>query len=163
MPSWSVFHQTLAGASASLLGLLFVTVSVNAAASVGHEPARRLALQAFQNYTTALVAALVALVPDVKPHALGVVFIGLAGFSPVLAFTRALRSLRSGVSRKGWRTTRRYAASFAGFGLLAFSGWKLLRGDAEYQPYLAGALILLLSSATFVAWELLLQIAAAER
>ena len=35
MPDWSQFYVTIAAASAALLGLLFVAVSVNASAALG--------------------------------------------------------------------------------------------------------------------------------
>jgi len=56
MQAWSQFYAAMAGASAALLGLLFVVVSINAPAALGPEEAvsRRLAEQAFQNYLTVL-------------------------------------------------------------------------------------------------------------
>lgn len=58
MQDWSGFY-TAAGAAATLLGLLFVAISINVESlAQGHENSRRLAEQGFHNYFAVLVVAL---------------------------------------------------------------------------------------------------------
>ena len=57
MQAWSQFYAAIAAASAALLGLLYVAVSINAAAALGPDQpvSQRLAEQAFQNYLAVLI------------------------------------------------------------------------------------------------------------
>jgi hypothetical protein len=68
MQGWLGFYAVTAGAAATLMGLLFVVVSINGAAILGggHHHSRRLAEQAFQNYVAVLVVSLLALFPDLS-------------------------------------------------------------------------------------------------
>src|SRR5580698_8282029 len=68
MQAWSTFYATIGAASATLLGLLFVAVSVNAKAALGSGDRLTTAMteQAFQNYLAVLLVALLALFPGVS-------------------------------------------------------------------------------------------------
>src|SRR5471030_1892304 len=82
MQAWSTFYATIGAASATLLGLLFVAVSVNAKAALGSGDRLTTAMteQAFQNYLAVLLVALLALFPAVPPIAFGyLMLVAVAG------------------------------------------------------------------------------------
>src|SRR5580698_10174066 len=74
MNAWHEFYDVVAGVAATLLGLLFVSVSLNAEAILGsgNKHSKRLAEQAFQNYLGVLVIALLVLIPGISEKDFGV-------------------------------------------------------------------------------------------
>lgn len=162
MQAWSGFFAAIAGASASLLGLLFVAVSVNADDTIGpgRENSRRLAEQAFQNYLAVLLVALLALIPDITPRMLGLATATVMGVWTALNLVRLSHSLRNRQEAGFNRTAlRRHLISLFGSGLLIFAAYEMYRGRTDDRIFFAAALIVLLSSATMVAWEFLLRVA----
>jgi hypothetical protein len=71
MQGWLEFYAVTAGAAATLLGLLFVAVSINATVILGEarEDSKRLVEQAFQNYLAVLLVSLLAIVPALTTSA----------------------------------------------------------------------------------------------
>jgi hypothetical protein len=69
MQTWASFFAATGGASATLLGLLFVAISVNVSATLGpQEPlTRRLAEQAFHNYLIVMLLSFLGLFPPQRP------------------------------------------------------------------------------------------------
>ena len=65
MQLWTQSYAAIGTASAALLGLLFVAVSIKLSAALGHDEAvsRRLTEQAFQNYVAVMMVAFLALFP----------------------------------------------------------------------------------------------------
>jgi hypothetical protein len=161
MQDWSSFYETLGGAAAALLGLLFVSVSVRAEQILGarHGHSRRIAEQAFQNYLAVLMVSLVSLMPNVDTVSLGIAFLWMLGVWAawvVIRVHQTLMNWRTETSRV--KTVRRYFASAAGFGTLIYAGAKLARGDAGYRQLVPIGAIILLVSATIVSWELLISV-----
>jgi hypothetical protein len=163
MQNWSGFYATIAAAAATLLGLLFVAISINAESlGPGHEDSRRLAEQGFQNYLTVLLVALVAMFPGMSLGTLGVVAISVTIVAGIWVLIRFWQSLRDARQFKGQvSSVRRHAVSVLGFAMLIYSAFRMRSGDpGEAVPYIfASALIVLVSSATVASWELLLRIA----
>lgn len=168
MQNWSGFYATIAAASASLLGLLFVAVSINATESLGpgHEDSRRLAEQGFQNYLAVLVVALLSLMPDISRHTLGLIMVSVTLAWSVWVLLRFYQSLVD-VHRSKNRISsiRRHAVSLLGFGMLIYSGLRMRFAPPDSgDNYMFGAaLIVLVSSATLASWELLLRISRLKR
>jgi uncharacterized membrane protein len=161
MQAWSGFYATIAAAYATLLGLLFVAISVNASESLGTEDARRLAEQGFQNYLAVLLVALVALFPDISVSTLGLVAISMTIVASIWVLIRFWQSLRDARQFKGRvSSVRRHAVSVLGFAMLIYSAFRMRSGDpGEDAPDIfASALIVLMGSATVASWELLLRI-----
>jgi cytochrome c biogenesis factor len=69
------FYATIGTAAATLLGLLFVVVSINVSAALGPEEAvsRRLTEQAFQNYLAVMLVAFLAQFPGISTTTFGIV------------------------------------------------------------------------------------------
>ena len=158
MQNWTTFYEMIGGAAATLLGLLFVAVSVNLERIIGeaHAHSRLLAEQAFQNYFAVLTITLIAFVPGVSTMSFGYTVIGMTAAWAVWVVVRVLKSLSmmtEGTSRV--RMFRRYLLSLAGFATLLYGGWNMSFGRANEHTNVAIGLLLLLISATIVSWELL--------
>jgi hypothetical protein len=68
MHAWTQFYAAIGTASAALLGLLFVVVSINVSVALGPEEAvsRRMTEQAFQNYLAVMRVAFLAPFPGIS-------------------------------------------------------------------------------------------------
>jgi cytochrome bd-type quinol oxidase subunit 2 len=162
MQGWAQFYAVVAAVAATLMGLLFVAVSVNAEESVGpsHDTSRRLAEQALQNYLTTVLIALVALTPDITTRSFGVVTVSLTVVAAILTVVRLTMLLRSDEKIRHVRSIQRYGSSILGFAMLIYSALRMSLGDGDHRTMLAISLMVLLGSATMMSWELLLRIAA---
>ena len=162
MQNWAEFYATIATAAATLLGLLFVAISINAESlSAGHQDSRRLAEQGFQNYFAVLLVTLIALLPGMSLPTLGLVAISVTIVGGIWVLIRFWQSLRDARQLKGRvSSVRRHAVSVLGFGMLIYSAFRMRSGDPGGDaPYIfASALIVLVASATVSSWELLLRI-----
>jgi hypothetical protein len=101
LPAWHDFGVALVSATAALLGLVFVVVSLHLKAVVNDSVLRRRAEITLGLFATALVASAVLLIPGQSRQALGIELMPIAlvyiGFS-TLTTIAATRSQR-GVSR----------------------------------------------------------------
>jgi hypothetical protein len=162
MQAWEQFYEMLGGVAATLLGLLFVSVSINAETILGpaHTHSRHLAEQAFQNYILVLIVSLLIVMPAMDPISLGQVLLWMAGLWGAWAVFRAMRSVTvSKVSENWFKLSRRYLVTLAGFATLIYAALQLLEGKRKTPDTVATGAMVLLFSATIVAWELLLQLA----
>ena len=162
MQGWTQFYAVVAAVAATLMGLVFVAVSVNAVESVGpgRETSRRLSEQALQNYLTTVLIALVALTPDLSTRSFGFVAIcmtAITGGVTILRLGTLLSKSDSSVLRR--RSLQRYATSVIGFALLIFSAVRMSLGDGDHRTLFAASLLVLLGSATMLSWDVLLRIA----
>ena len=71
---WQIFYATIAGAAATLVGLLFVAMSLNVGMFTGTESIglRMLSRQTLSNFLYIIVFALIFLIPRQGPLGLGV-------------------------------------------------------------------------------------------
>jgi hypothetical protein len=162
MNAWHEFYTVVAGTAATLLGLLFVSISLNAEVILGsgNKHAKRLAEQAFSNYLLVLVISLVVLIPDIpdKDFGLSLLCLSLSGGPWVVV--RAFQSARAhpgGFPRL--TLLRRFFAPLIAFALLAYAGYEMVSGHGEVRGSIAAGIMVLLISATVVAWDLLIRIA----
>ena len=163
MQYWSGFYGVLAAAAATLLGLLFVSVSIDVASRSGaaRSGSRRIAEQAFQNYVAVLLVSLVALIPDIDPPTLGIASLALTATGTVLVLVRIYHLWQDGRSRL--QLLRRQGSSLIGFIMLTFASIKMVLGDRHLFNLFAASLIVLLASATMVSWELLVHLSGERR
>jgi len=157
MNAWHEFYDVVGGVAATLLGLLFVSISLNAEVILGpgNRHAKRLAEQAFSNYLGVLVISLLVLIPGIG---FTLVCFSLSGGLWVLV--RAYQSATEhpgGFSR--FALLRRFLAPVAAFGILAYAGFEMSSGYGEVRGSMAAGVLVLLISATVVAWDLLIKIA----
>jgi hypothetical protein len=162
MQTWSQLYSVTGGSAATLLGLLFVAMSISAPAARGemHRNTRDLADQAFQNYLVVMAVSLFAIFPSLTLRDLGLVTLGLTALRAVWVVIRLYWAVMRPYEGGSWHLSlRRQALSLAGFALLIYaaSGMALERGDTRMTFAVANVILLL--SATTVAWELLRRIA----
>jgi uncharacterized membrane protein len=164
MQAWFGFYTAIGGFAATLLGLLFVAVSINAAAvlSETHEHAKRLAEQAFQNYLAVLMVALLAIFPTITIPTLGTTALSATAVWAVWVLIRlylALTRPHDPESRR--QLLRRQMSSLIGFGMLIYAAARMAFGPGDTLNLLAIATMILLFSATISSWQLLLRLAKA--
>jgi len=160
MRAWFEFYAAIGGASATLLGLLFVAVSINASAILSevHTSSRRLAEQALQNYLTVLLVSLLALFPSLNLSELGFATLGLTAVWGVWVLIRLYLALRRPHDIRV-QLLRRQLSSLLGFGMLAFAALQMALRRGDSRTLFAIAAIILLFSATRASWALLLTLA----
>jgi hypothetical protein len=166
MEAWSQLYSVTGGSSATLLGLLFVAVSINAPTALGkmHQNSRRLAEQAFQNYVVVMLVSMLALFPSLTQSELGDVILGIAALRGAWAMIRLYWAAKQPYEVESrMRSLRRQLPSLLGFALLIYAAQAMARRAGDTHTTLALATIILLFAATTVAWELLLRIAAEKR
>jgi hypothetical protein len=161
--AWHDFFIATAGATAALLGLLFVGVSINLAALAADERVdlRARAGQAFTNLIFVLVIALVMLIPNPAASTLG---LSLALIAAVGLF-RVAWNLYTVLRERGRLQNRR--ATFRRIGwtvaadlVLAFTAWRIWAsdGEAEVVGNLMLVVFVLMIGAADIAWEMLTEV-----
>ena len=163
MQSWSSYFGTLGGASATLLGLLFVAVSVNASATLGSHDrlTRDVAEQAFQNYLAVMLVALLALFPRLETWIFGLICLLAASARAVWLAPRLARTFAP-IHARGpmLAALRRHLATVIGFALLIVATARMTLVRGENFNMLAASTMVLMFSATAASWDLLRRIAA---
>jgi hypothetical protein len=162
MQGWAQFYAVVAAVAATLMGLLFVAVSVHARQSIGpsQDTSRRLSEQALQNYLTTVLISMVALIPDGSIRSFGIATVCMTTAAAILTVVRLAMLLRRPDEKIGrWRSIRRYSTSFLAYTMLIYSAVRMSFGDSDHRTMVAISLLVLLSSATMVSWSLLLRIA----
>jgi hypothetical protein len=162
MQAWAQFYAAIAAASAALLGLLYVAVSINAAAALGPDQSvsHRLAEQAFQNYLAVLMVALLSLFADISTVVFSwVTLAATAGWS-IWVVVRFIQAVIEKGERRSWIVgVRRHLSSLVGFGMMMFAASSMALHWRDEYNWLAASTLVLMFSATTVSWELLTRIA----
>lgn len=163
---WHDFDLAAATAAATLVGLLFVAVTLNGERILGDDRPhlRAIAEQAFQNYMMVLVTSLLLLLPRQSMGAQGIELLTAGIAACIWALYRVRGVWRvSDAQFDRVRTWRRLLPSLAGASILAYSGWDLRRGDEDGMLLFAAAAVLLIAAATATSWDLLVRIASSRR
>ena len=159
---WHDFFIAAAGASAALLGLLFVGVSINLAAITGEERVdlRARAGQAFVNLVFALVIALLMLIPDPDPRSIAVGLAVVAGLGLLSVARNLYPVLRSRTLIRNWvQIARRIGWTAIADLILIFTAWRIWSSaDAPAIQNLVTVLFVLLIGAADAAWEMLVEV-----
>jgi hypothetical protein len=155
---WHDFYLMVGGACATLLGLLFLSVSLRPEAVVGEEAgeAKVVAGQAFGNFLTGLTMSVIFLVPSPGPlvHGLSLSFIGWLGLSRSLGLVRVARHEHA----RGWgrgSALRAVGASVACYLAIVAVAATVLLGRASELAWLTPVVIVLILEASRNAWALL--------
>jgi hypothetical protein len=165
MQAWTAFYTVIGGASAALLGLLFIAISVNAAATMGpgQENSRLRAEQAFQNYLVVLMVALLSLFPEISIATFGRVSLMVTAVWIAWVFVRLWQMIASpGSLVTRWIVLRGHVSTLIGFGMLIVAALRMALGGQDERDWFAAATIVLLFSAITVSWDFLIGIARTE-
>jgi hypothetical protein len=158
---WHDFYLAAAGATAALLGLLFVGVSINLAALAADERVdlRARAGTAFANLVYVLVISLLMLIPDPEPHAIAISFGAVAalGLGRVVQHLVALYRARTFYNQR--QTLRRIAWTVAADVVLLYVATRIYTAqDARVIGQLVWVIFVLLIGAADVAWDMLVRV-----
>lgn len=153
---WQIFYSALAGVSATLAGLLFVSLSLNIDRLLDRRflATRELAFHAFTNFLYLVLFSLIFLIPRQKPAGVGAPLLILA----TMAFAqtwRAQRNARAAGERAPQRL-RLYRLSLIVYGGMIVGALLALRGAVLVLHLLVGLMIWLLAWAARLAWDLLI-------
>lgn len=162
---WHDFFLAAAGASAALLGLLFVGVSINLAAISADERVdlRARAAQAFTNLVFVLVISLLLLIPDPDPTLFAVGLALVAVFGLYRVALNALSVIRErDRPQNAVATIRRIGWTVVADIVLAFTAWRLwaTAGAAAVIVNLVIVVFVLLIGAADISWEMLTEVSA---
>jgi hypothetical protein len=166
MQAWFNFYAVIGACAATLMGLLFVALSMNAVAALkkGPEGSRRLAEQTFENYLAVLMVSLLALFPDMSLTSFGRITLLVTGAWTVWVLVRLYQAATEpSVHETRPVAIRRHVSTLIGFGLLIYSAGRMALDGGDTRDTLAAANIVLLFSATEKSWGLLCRIATTKR
>jgi uncharacterized membrane protein len=166
---WHDFYVMAGTAGATLVGLLFVSVSLHAdlitdpAATGVLATARR----AFSNFIVVILISLIFLIPEQSPHGLGIPLV-IFGLFAVMGTASVVRVLQREKPRlvdllgSAGAIGRLSMGLVSSLGLLILAG-TILSGSTDYLDWLVGVIGVLLIGAADSSWSLLLDLAMAKR
>jgi len=158
---WHDFYMLAGTAAATLIGLLFVslTLSIEVMSDESQIGLKQLATQTFASFLYVLLISLLLLIPDHNPNLIGVEILILGAFGLV----NAARHIQPviGHLQATWAKTYLFwrfimpTASYVGLIVIAFTVW---RGRHDGLFSLVYVVFVLLITATHNAWDLLVGI-----
>jgi hypothetical protein len=159
---WHDFYLMIGTASATLIGLLFVSLSLNVDVMIRKENAdlRMLATHTFGNFMSVLMFAVLFLIPHQVPAGLGLPLLGVGGYGLYTTVSRWLETrhkpahvwdIEGGVAR-------RFVIPIFCFGTLVIIAATVLMGWTGGLYWLVPVMILLIVAASRNAWDLLLRL-----
>jgi hypothetical protein len=153
---WHDFYTMAGTAAATLMGLLFVSLSLRTDLATARYETERgvwgLAAVAFVSFLDILLIALIFLVPDPEPRGIGLplVTIGLLAIGTSLA--SEVWTQQTGSPLTNWLFP---APSFLGYlGQLGVA-FSLVEGRADALPWLVPIVVVLLLAGAYASWVLL--------
>ena len=158
---WHDFYILIGTASATLLGLLFVSLSLNINA-ISHPTSvdlRALAEQTFSSFIFVLLYAVIFLIPNQGEMGLGFPLLGVGAIglgSTVIHFlmTRSTQPRVWG----GSNIARRFITPLICHGMLIIIALTILFGETAGLYWLVSVMIILLVISSFNAWDLMLRL-----
>ncbi|HTP00205.1 MAG TPA: hypothetical protein VMJ64_02445 [Anaerolineales bacterium] len=158
--SWHDFYLMTGTAAATLIGLLFVSLSLNVEVITRKENAdlRVLATQSFGNFISALMFAVLFLIPSQVPLGLGLPLLGIGGYGLYNTLRRWLGTRRQEPHVWALRGSlaHRFHIPAACFLALIVVAVFVLLGRTGSLYWLVPVMILLLLGASINAWDLLM-------
>jgi hypothetical protein len=158
LADWHEFFAAVAGAAATLVGLLFVALALSPAIMADEGPAgvRVWAGQTFHSFLVVLAFALVALIPDDTGRALAIT-LAILGGQGVVRVVGDVRQARADPDPtwRGRRALSRFAAPAAAYACCLWAAAAAWRGDEDAFGWLVAATFLLVVSASASCWDLL--------
>jgi hypothetical protein len=158
---WHDFYLMIGAAAATLVGLLFVSLSLNVDAITRPENAdlRMLAAQTFTSFICVVAFSVLFLIPDQGPNGLGLPLLGIGGYGLYMTasqFSQTRRKRPRAWGRGG--VARRFVVPILCFGTLVVIAVSVLLRRTDGLYWLVPVMILLIVSASSNAWELLMRL-----
>jgi hypothetical protein len=161
---WRDFNVSLVAASAGLLGLLFVALSIHvrALSARGNAELRAVARTVFLGYVVSLAIGFLALVPQsLSAFGYELVAVILAAALPFAAAARSgLRATGVGYDRRV--TVLQFVAGFALFAVSIAAAIGVIVGEGAALYFVAGIGVLSLVWGVFNTWELIFRVRRAD-
>lgn len=164
--SWQSFYLLAGTASATLIGLLFVAVSlhVDLIGESGAGTVISLARRTFYRFILVVVVSLLFLVPQQNTLGLGIPLLAVGAVDVARTLRAGKHILKTFKRSAGWRgAVNRFGLPvvlplFSSLGLIAVA-LSLLHGDTAYLYWLVPIVVGILTSAATNAWDLMLGLA----
>jgi modulator of FtsH protease len=158
MNSWSNYFSTIAGAGATLTGLLFVAVSINLSRILALPGLTGRVAESLVQLFSVVAIATTFLIPGLRPHTLGIFELGLT----LMAWTyQACVQGRYVAARTGhpryWILSRIVQTQLASIPFFV-SGILLIIGSPAALYWSAAGFVLCLAGGIISAWVLLIEI-----
>lgn len=166
LSEWQGFYAATAGVSATLVGLLFVGLSLNPSIMADRSPAgmRAWAGQTFHSFLMVLTISLVALIPDPGPAGFGIPIALIAAMGMLRLITDALAAYRDPDPQwHGRQSILRFAVPLAGHATALWVGLETMFGNGDSVGWLVMSIFLLMMNATANCWDLLKEIGDRQR
>ena len=158
LAEWHEFFAAVAGASATLVGLLFVALALSPAIMADEGPAglRVWSGQTFHSFLVVLAIGLVALIPDETGTTLAIT-LAILGGQGIVRLSLDLRLARRDPDPiwHGRQALLRFAAPAAAYVCCLWAAAEAWRGHEKAFDWLVGATFLLVISASSTCWDLL--------
>lgn len=163
--SWHDFYMLTGSAAATLIGLIFVAVSLHIdviATAKKSSDISTLARQTFSNFIYILSFAFIYMVPSDTPFGIGVPLLSL-GLIGIVQTARLYRSFgfRDKSRDRIFKTSQLWRTLLIPNTIcfLAFVAADILQGNTRYLSWMVLVIIWLLISATENTWNLMLRVA----
>jgi hypothetical protein len=156
---WHDFYMMVGTAAATLIGLLFVSLSLNVDVITRPENAdlRVLAAQTFMSFLNVTMLAVLFLIPNQVPLGLGLPLLGVSGYGLYETVSRFLKTRRA--RPRGWGRgglPHRFVVPTVCFLALLVVAASVLLGETGSLYWLVPVMILLVVAASSNAWDLLM-------
>jgi hypothetical protein len=155
---WHDLFVATAGASAALLGLLFVAVSINLERILAYEGLPERALETLLLLLAVLVVSIIGLIPAESTLALGLELLVFAAIVAVVVLRLpATPDEKTGREPTAWRASR-IGVRLLGTVPLAIGGLSVLLEAGGGLYWIAAGIVLAICGAVANAWVLLVEI-----
>lgn len=155
---WTDFFVAAAGASAALLGLLFVAISINLERILKYEGLPGRALEAMMQLTCVLLVSLAGLVPGQSHLALGLELLCVfAAIAAIVVRQPVLVADETGREPTSWKVSR-WTIRLAGLLAIGIAGISLVAEAGGGLYWLAAGIALAIVAAIAGAWVLMVEI-----
>jgi hypothetical protein len=158
---WHDFYIMTGTAAATLMGLLFVSLSLNVDIITRDEndDLRILASQSFVNFLCVLMFSVVFLIPSQVPAGLGLPLLGIGGFGLYYTLSRYLHTRKNLPRSWGKRSlTMRFVLPIICYATLSIIAISVLMSMTDGLYWLVPVMILLIINTSINAWDLLLRL-----
>jgi hypothetical protein len=155
---WHDLFVASAGASAALLGLLFVAVSINLERILAYEGLPERALETLLLLLSVLIVSIVGLIPAESTVALGLELLVTAAIVAVIVFRLpGTNAVETGKEPAQWRASR-IGVRLMGTVPLVIGGLSILLETGGGLYWIAAGVVLAICGAVANAWVLLVEI-----